>query len=99
MNTRRIHKITKQWLALVVVLALLSGVGIATAEATLDEQLMQAAKALDLALVKSLLNNRADLNGKCPAQWTALTCAASKGRLEIVRGTFGQEPGRQRSRT
>jgi hypothetical protein len=75
MKTRRIPVITKQWLALVVVLALLSWVGISRAAASLQEQLVDAAKSGDLELVKTLLAKGADINAGDDDGFTALMAA------------------------
>ena len=64
MRTRRMLVITKQWLAVILVLALLPWFGIAAAAPSLDEQLIEAAKIGDLSLVKILLEKGAGLNAE-----------------------------------
>ena len=70
---------------MVLILALLPSVGIAAATATLDEQLIQAAKAGNVGLVKSLLDKGASVNAKAADGATPLIWAAGEGLLEVVR--------------
>jgi len=85
MKIRRIPMIAKLWLAVILVLALPPGVGIATANDSLDEQLMEAADRGDLVEVKSLLDKGANIDARDGLGRTALTEAAEQGDLEIVR--------------
>ena len=85
MKTARIPMITKRWLAVILILALLPYIAIAGATATLDQQLIEAAARGELALVKTLLDQGADLNTKDEYGRTALTEAAGRGDLETVR--------------
>jgi hypothetical protein len=85
MKTRSITVITKWWLAVAVVLALLPWVGMARAAADLDQQLIEAAARGDMALVKTLLEKGAHVNGKDRQGETALVSAATEGHLELVR--------------
>ena len=77
MKNRRISKITKTWLAILVIMALLPCVGIAQDSAGPDEQLIGAAKKGDFDKVKSLLGEGAKVNAKNGDGQTALM--GSKG--------------------
>ncbi len=85
-----IPAITKRWLAPLLVLTLLSWVGLATAAATLDEQLIEAARSGDLGLVSTLLTDGAVVNAKDPCGQTALMWAAKEGHTEIVQLLLGK---------
>jgi ankyrin repeat protein len=85
MKIQSILRITKIWLALVLVLALLAWVEIARADATLDEKFVRAAKTRDVALVKSLLEKGANVNAKDGDGTPALMLAARKQNKDVVR--------------
>jgi len=75
-----------KWLAaLVVVLAIVPWVGVASAEPTLNEQLIGAAALGDLPLVTALFVAGADVNGRGPDGWTALMSAAAGRYLAVVK--------------
>lgn len=77
--------ITKQWLAVIMVLALLPLIGIAEATSSLDEQLIEAAERGVLPLVKALLDKGADVNAKEKDGKTALMGGAYGGSPEIIK--------------
>jgi uncharacterized protein len=85
MKARRIPKITKRALSMVLVLVLIIWAGTASADATLDEQLIEAANRGDLVQIKTLLKKGANIDGRDGLGRTALTEAAAQGDLEIVR--------------
>ena len=67
-----------------MVLALLPCAAMAKDTATLNEQLIEAAQRGDLALVKTILAQGADVNGKDEEGATALMVAANAGHLAVV---------------
>jgi ankyrin repeat protein len=75
----------KRLAGLVLLLALLSWGAAAGADPALDQQVLEAAKSGDLALVKSLLHKGADLNAKDNDGNTVLMAAAFGGNLELVK--------------
>ncbi len=85
MKTERILKITKCWLAVCVMLALLPWVGISQGASILDYEFIWAAEREDLRLVETLLGKGADVNAKDQNSDTALMKASQNGRLEIVK--------------
>lgn len=87
MSTKRcrIPVIAKQWLAAILVLALLPSVAMAKDTLTLDEQLIQAAGHGDIAAVKSLLDQGADVNAKDRHGVPALWLASKMNHPDIVR--------------
>ncbi|HTY23893.1 MAG TPA: ankyrin repeat domain-containing protein, partial [Desulfomonilaceae bacterium] len=85
MKTERISGSTKRGLAFVLVLALLTWAGNASADAGLDQQITQAAKSGDLALVKTLVEKGANVNAKGVNGRTPLMCATLEGHPKIVR--------------
>ena len=62
MRTEFILKIVKNSLAVILVLASLACLARANAATALDQQLIEAAKRGDLAVVKSCLKKGADIN-------------------------------------
>ena len=90
MRTQRIPVIAKQWLGVILLLALLPWGGIAGAVPTLDEQLVQAAAHSDLELVKTLLGQGADVNATDELGRTALMEAAWTGNLEAAKLLSGK---------
>ena len=64
---------------------------------TVDEQLFDAAKVGDCALVASLINNGANVNFQGIQKWTPLHCAARDGHLTVAqllldRGAYVNAP-------
>jgi ankyrin repeat protein len=95
MKIQRRPKIMKQWLlpALALALALLvavAGAAIASADPSLDQQLLEAAKKRDLTGVKALLDQGADPNAKDHKGNTVLMAAALGGRPELVKFLIDQ---------
>jgi uncharacterized protein len=82
-NTSHVQRITSCIMAVAVVLALLPWVAIAGAPPPLNQQLMEAAKAGDLAQVKTLLDKGADVNAKDEQGRTPLLGAAFGGHLAV----------------
>jgi len=84
MKTRRIPVMTKVWLAMALVLALLPGVGIAGPGPPLDQQLIEAAGRGNLEFVKTLLGMGANVNAEDDRGMTALMAAAGQGHVEVA---------------
>jgi ankyrin repeat protein len=84
MKTRHIPQITKWWLTVILVLALLPFAVMAKDTPTLDEQLIKAAGPGDLELVKTLLDKGADVNARDNRGKTALMSAVWGGDLKVV---------------
>jgi uncharacterized protein len=84
MKARRMTKITRLWLGLILVLALLPWAGIATADATLDYQLVEAAGRGDVELVKTILGKGASVNAEDDHGMTALMAASRQGHVEVA---------------
>jgi hypothetical protein len=76
--------IRKRWLAVIAVLVLILWAGVVEAMATLDQQLIEAAKVGDLAQVKALLDGGADVTAKNDGGTTALMAASGGGHVEVV---------------
>jgi uncharacterized protein len=86
MNIVRTPVIVKRLGPVVCVLALVSWAGMAGAAATLDEQLMEAARSRNLALIKTLLDKGADANTKDSCGWTPLLVLwPGSERVEIAK--------------
>lgn len=77
--------ITKQWLAMLLALALLPSVGIVGAAAPMDKRLIDEASRGDLKTVKRLLQEGADTNAKHPYAGPALLEASEHGHVEVVK--------------
>jgi ankyrin repeat protein len=84
MKTRCILTIIKLSLAFILVLPLLPWAGIAAADATLDEQLIEAASGKDLKIVKTLLDKGANPNARDSDGRTVLILAATRRRTDVV---------------
>ena len=69
MKNRHIPVIAKWWLVAVLAVTVQLSGAVAGADATLDQQLIRAAGSGDLALVKTLLDKRADVNAKTYSGW------------------------------
>ena len=81
---RRIPFMAKQWLLAVLVLALLPFVAVAEDTSALNHQLIGAAKSGNLALVKKLLEDGADVNAINESHLTPLDVAESEDHKEIA---------------
>ncbi|MEW6533447.1 MAG: ankyrin repeat domain-containing protein [Thermodesulfobacteriota bacterium] len=84
MKTRRIPVMKKVWLAMVLVLALLPGVGIAGPGPPLHQQLIEAARRGNLESVKTLLGMGANVNAEDDRGMTALMAACGQGHVEVA---------------
>lgn len=69
----------------ILVLALLVWDGVAWADTTLDQQLDEAVKKGDVALIKTLLDKGASVNPVDKRSRTPLMDAAFEGHLEVVK--------------
>ena len=85
MKGRLIPKITTQWLTAVSVWAVMLWAGIATADATLGQQLIEAADIGNLEHVKALLRNGVNIDSRDKDGKTPLMQAARTGDLEMVK--------------
>jgi uncharacterized protein len=83
-RTQRISLIRIQVLAALLLLVVVSAVGAARAESTLNEQLIKAAAFADLESVKNLLDQGADANAKPRDGFTPLMAAASGEYWSVV---------------
>jgi membrane protease YdiL (CAAX protease family) len=84
MKNRRTPKFTKLLLVITIGLALLAWVGTVRSDATLDQEVIQAAYRGDLALVKSLSERGADVNAKDQDARSALEQAKQSWNSEMV---------------
>ena len=84
MKNRTHSQDNKLWLAVVVVLVMLSWAGIAAAAAPLDHQLIDAAGCGELGLVKTLLEKGANVNAQDDHGMTALTAASRQGHVAVA---------------
>ena len=82
---RRIPIIIRQWLAMLLALALLPSVGIVGAAAPIDKRLLEAASGGDLKTVKRLLQEGADINAKHQYGGPPLLEASEHGHVEVVK--------------
>lgn len=84
MITARIPKITKQWLVVILVLALLPCFGMATDTAALNEPHIDARVGGHLPSVETLLDSGTDVNAKNYWGNSALTIGSNKGHTQIA---------------
>jgi len=92
MKTRRTLLIIELWAAAVMILAFAPGVGMAGAEPTLEEQLLEAAKRGDIEAIKRQVDKGADISARwgiesvpaMPYGWTPLIWAAYRGTCADV---------------
>ncbi|MEW6351608.1 MAG: ankyrin repeat domain-containing protein [Thermodesulfobacteriota bacterium] len=87
MKTRKADAMMKWWLVFAAVLALALLPGVATTDDARERRkaFIAAAARGDLAAIKRLLEEGADVNGPDDSQRRALPCAAAKGHLMVVR--------------
>jgi uncharacterized protein len=88
-KSRRIPMNIKQWLLVILILAVAT-LGCerstpATLNQQLDRQLTEAVASGDVALVKTLLDEGANLDGTSKSGATLLMLAANRGHLEVVK--------------
>lgn len=88
MKPRFILLSTWWWMVLIPILALLPCAAMAK-EATLEEQLLQAAAQGDAVRIKTLLNRGADVNAKRDSDGTALVSAVRGGPPEDDQTAIG----------
>ena len=85
MNTRLIPMITKQWLTVILILALPMWSGVAGATGADDEQLIRVANSGDSTLVKELLEKGVPVNAKDRNGQTALIAAVLGGHTQTIK--------------
>ena len=85
MKTRRLHMIMKAWLVAILASVLLACIGIASASNVLDQEFIRAVKTRDVALVKKLLDQGADVNTRDQEGTPALMLAAWLQNRDVVR--------------
>lgn len=85
MKTNRIARLISVVMALTVVCVMLPRLAVTGDKPPIEEAFIESAKRGDLAAVKKLLAEGADINGTDLLQRRALPCAAAKGHLEVVK--------------